>query len=146
MSFFTKKFFAKGEGDTIITCIKEAEKMTSGEIRVHFQKKINGDVKDAAVETFFKLKMDETKDRNGVLIFIVPRKKVFAIIGDEGIDSVVSDDFWDEERRVLEKYFQNKNWAEGLCAAITIAGEKLKKYFPIQENDINELPDEITYS
>jgi uncharacterized membrane protein len=146
MIFFTRNFFTKGEGDTIISCIKEAEKMTSGEIRVHFQKKLKGDVRDAAVDAFFKLEMDKTKDRNGVLFFIVPRKKVFAIIGDEGIDSRVSDDFWDEEKKSLEQYFKKKRWAEGLCKVIVNAGEKLKKFFPIQADDINELPDEITYS
>ncbi len=146
MVFFPRKFLTKQEGDSIINCIKVAEKMTSGEIRVHFQKKLNGEVKDAAVDTFLRLKMDDTEDRNGVLFFIVPKKKIFAVIGDKGINEVVPDDFWNEVKDLLEKYFKEKKWEEGLCKAIAKTGEKLKKYFPIQENDKNELPDEISYS
>lgn len=146
MVFFPRKFLTKEEGDRIINCIKEAENNTSGEIRVHFDKKLKDDVKDEAVKTFFKLEMDKTKDRNGVLFFISPSNKVFAVLGDEGINNVVPDDFWNEEKQILETHFKNKKWADGLCFAITKAGEKLKKYFPIQENDINELSDEISYS
>lgn len=146
MVFFPRKFLKKKEGDMILDCIREAESKTSGEIRVHFQKKIKGDVLDEAVKKFFELKMDETKDRNGVLIYIVPKKRLFAIIGDEGIDKVVPDDFWDEAKELLQKYFKEGKWAEGICKAIKLTGEKLKKYFPVQEDDINELPDEISYS
>ena len=146
MVFFPRKFLTKDEGDTIINCIKEAENKTSGEIRVHFQKKIKGSVEDAAADTFLRLKMDETSERNGILFFIVPRKKVFAVMGDKGINEVVPDDFWNEIKDLLEKYFKNKQWKEGLCEAIAKTGEKLKKYFPIKEDDKNELPDEISYS
>ncbi len=146
MKFFPRKFLKKSEGDMILNCIKNAEKQTSGEIRVHFQKKIKKPVINAAVDTFFELKMDETKDRNGVLFFIVPRKKQFAIIGDEGINNVVPDDFWEEVKSVLERHFEDRSWAQGICKGIELTGEKLKKYFPYEEDDINELSDEISYS
>ena len=146
MIFFPRKFLKKAEGDVILNSIKEVERKTSGEIRVHFQKKIKKPVIDAAVDKFFELKMDETKDRNGVLFFIVPRKKQFAIIGDEGINNVVPDDFWEEVRAILESHFKNKLWAEGIIKGIELTGEKLKKYFPYEEDDINELSDEISYS
>lgn len=146
MVFFPRKFLSKDQGDQIIQCIIKAESMTSGEIRVHFQKKITHEIKDEAVNTFFGLDMQKTKDRNGVLFFIVPKKKLFAVIGDEGINNVVPNDFWNEVKDVMEEHFKEKRWVEGLCSAIQLAGEKLKKYFPIQEDDINELPDEISYS
>ncbi len=146
MKFFPRKFLKKPEGDMILNCIKNAEKQTSGEIRVHFQKKIKKPVINAAVDTFFELKMDQTKDRNGVLFFIVPRKKQFAIIGDEGINNVVPDDFWEEVKSVLESHFEDRSWAQGICKGIELTGEKLKKYFPYEEDDINELSDEISYS
>ena len=146
MVFFPRKFLTKKEGDEVINCIKLAEKMTSGEIRVHFQKKIKGNVEDAAVNTFLRLKMDETEDRNGILFFIVPKKRVFAVIGDKGIDEVVPQDFWNEVKDLLEINFKEGKWKDGLCKAIAKTGKKLKKYFPIKENDKNELPDEISYS
>ncbi len=146
MIFFPRKFLKKAEGDMILNSIKEAERKTSGEIRVHFQKKIKKPVINAAVDKFFELEMDKTKDRNGVLFFIVPRIKQFAIIGDEGINNVVPDDFWEEVKSILEEHFKNKSWAEGIVKGIELTGEKLKKYFPHEEDDVNELSDEISYS
>lgn len=146
MKFFPRKFLTKEEGDSIINCIKDAEKMTSGQIRVHFQKKIKDDVRNAAIEVFFKLEMEKTSNRNGVLFFIVPKKKMFAVIGDEGINNVVPSNFWDEIKDLLEAEFKEKQWVGGICKAISKAGEKLKIYFPIQEDNKNELPDEISYS
>ncbi len=146
MVFFPRKFLKKKEGDQILECIRAAENKTSGEIRVHFQKKIKKPLLEAAADTFFELKMDETKDRNGILIFIVPKVKKFAIIGDEGINNIVPNDFWDEIKNILEEHFKEKSWVKGICMAIELTGEKLKKYFPVQEDDVNELPDEISYS
>ncbi len=146
MLFFQRKFLTEEEGTRIIEHIVEAENNTSGEIRVHFQRKLRGNVMDAAVNTFNKLEMNKTKARNGVLIFIVPSKKVFAIIGDKGINDVVPHDFWNEEKQILESHFKNKEWANGICKVIYNVGIKLKEYFPIQDDDKNELPDEISYS
>jgi uncharacterized membrane protein len=145
--FFPRKFFSKEDDIKIITAIKEAEKDTSGEIRVHFQKKLKGNVLDTAIDTFYSLKMDETKERNGVLFFFVPKKKLFAIIGDEGINSVVPENFWEEVKIIIENNFKSGKKADGICTAIHLAGEKLKQFFPYKDfYDINELPDEISYS
>ncbi len=146
MFFFPRKFLTEEEGSRIIEHIVEAENNTSGEIRVHFQRKLHGDVMDAAVHTFNTLGMDKTEARNGVLIFIVPRKKVFAIIGDKGINDVMPEDFWDQEKEILKSHFKDKKCADGICKVIHNVGTKLKEYFPIQDDDKNELPDEISYS
>lgn len=145
--FFQKNFFSREDDIKIIAAIKEAEKDTSGEIRVHFQKKLKADLLDSAVDTFYSLKMDETKERNGVLFYFVPKRKLFAIIGDEGINSVVPENFWEEVKEVIASNFKTGHKAEGICTAIKMAGEKLKQYFPYKDfYDINELPDEISYS
>ena len=147
MFFLPRKFFSKADDHKIISAIKEAEKDTSGEIRVHFQRKLEGDLMNAAVSTFYRLKMDETKERNGVLFYFVPKKRKFAIIGDEGINSKVPENFWNEIKDVLEENFKSGHKAEGICTAIKMAGEQLKQFFPYKEfYDINELPDEISYS
>jgi uncharacterized membrane protein len=145
--FFPAKFFSPEEDKKIIEAIRIAEKDTSGEIRVHFQKKLKGNVLDAAVDTFYALKMDETQDRNGVLFFFVPKKKQFAIIGDEGINANVPENFWEEIKTHIQKEFNSGNKVEGICKAVLMAGEKLKEFFPYKGfYDINELPDEISYS
>ncbi|MEZ4907918.1 MAG: TPM domain-containing protein [Saprospiraceae bacterium] len=147
MKFFPRKFFKKTDDKKIINCIKEAEKQTSGEIRVHFQKKLKVDILEEAVNTFYRLKMDETKDKNGVLFFFVMKKKKFAIIGDKGINDVVPDDFWENIKIALTEDFSNGHKTSGICNAIKMAGDKLKEFFPYDSvNDVNELPDEISYS
>ncbi len=105
-----------------------------------------GIVRAKAETTFFELGMPQTKHRNGVLIFVAPEMKEFAILGDEGINKVVPDCFWDDAALILERYFKKREWAEGLCKAIAVIGEKLAEYFPVEEDDTNELSDDITYA
>ncbi len=137
--------FSTGEETAIIASIREAEAKTSGEIRVHIEKNCRGKVMDEAVRTFRKLGMHRTAARNGVLIFLAPERREFAIIGDSGIDSVVPPGFWDEERDLMLSHFREGRFAAGICAAVAAVGEKLKAHFPIATDDENELPDEISY-
>ena len=140
------KFFNPEEEESIISAIQAAEKNTSGEIRVHLEDNSKDDILDEAVRTFAKLKMHETQARNGVLIFLAPERKRFAIIGDEGINQVVPANFWEEEKQVMAQHFRVGEFAEGICKAIEQVGEKLKEHFPYQDDDVNELPDDISYS
>lgn len=147
MKFFPRKYFKKEEDLRIIQCIREAEKQTSGEIRVHFQKKLKHDVIEEAIRTFHKLKMDDTEQKNGVLFFFVPKQKQFAIIGDKGINDVVPLGFWNEVKDLLSAKLASGEKVEGICEGIKMAGDKLKEFFPYDElNDKNELSDEISYS
>jgi uncharacterized membrane protein len=146
MIFFPRKFFSKEDDNRIIQSIKIAEKETSGEIRVHFQRKMKGNLMDAAVNTFYELKMDETNEKNGVLFYFVPKKKKFAVIGDQGINEKVPDNFWEEVKYIIEEGFKKKKKVDGICEAIELAGFKLKEFFPYKDHyDLNELPDEISY-
>ncbi len=139
-------FFNKEEEQKIITAIQEAERNTSGEIRVHLEKKLEQDVVTEARQTFAKLEMHKTQARNGVLIFIAPNHHQFAIIGDEGIHQIVGDDFWQSERDIMQHHFRQGAFAEGICEAVSQVGEKLKAHFPFQSDDENELTDDISYS
>ena len=138
-------FFTKEEEATIIQAIREAERNTSGEIRVHIEHHCHDKALVAAVEVFERLEMHKTKARNGILIFLAPERREFAILGDKGIDEVVPPDFWKEERDILLSYFKKEAFAEGIVKVIQQIGEKLKDHFPYEAGDINELPDEISY-
>lgn len=141
-----QQFFSPEEEARIIATIGEAEKQTSGEIRVHIEKHLHAKPLVAAVDTFNRLKMYQTEARNGVLIFIAPSARAFAIIGDKGIDAAVGKDFWQQEKGLLQECFRNGQYCEGVCKVIGQIGEKLKSFFPWQTNDQNELPDELSYS
>ncbi len=140
------EFFTKPDEARIIAAIGEAERNTSGEIRVHLEKTLEADAVEEATRTFEQLGMHQTAARNGVLIFIAPEHRKFAIIGDEGINQIVGEDFWKEERDLMQEHFRQGAFADGICLAIAQVGEKLKAHFPFQTDDTNELSDEISYS
>lgn len=138
-------FFTKEEGDRVIAAIRIAETNTSGEIRVHIEAKCKGDILKQAQKTFKKLGMQKTAARNGVLFFIAPERRGFAIVGDEGIDAVVPENFWDDVKNILQQNFRAAKFEQGITEGITLVGEKLKAHFPYQKDDVNELPDDISY-
>jgi uncharacterized membrane protein len=138
-------FFTKAEGDQVIAAIRQAELDSSGEVRVHIEADCKGEIVHAAKKTFKRLHMHKTQARNGVLFFLAPERKEFAIVGDEGIDKVVPDHFWDDVRDILQTHFRQNDYLNGLTLGINRVGEKLKVYFPYQSDDENELPDEISY-
>lgn len=140
----TEDFLTKAEEQEIVQAIVEAEKNTSGEIRVHLEEHSDKDPLVRAQEVFFSLNMQETKARNGVLIYVGVKDKHLAIIGDEGINKVVATDFWDCTKDVIITNFKEANYKEGLVEGVLRAGEQLKKYFPFQSDDTNELPNEIS--
>lgn len=140
-----KNFFSSEESSQIVAAIAQAEKNTSGEIRVHLANKVKGEVLEAAIQTFGKLGMHKTELRNGILIFLVPEQKVFAIYGDQGINEKVPTNFWEEERDLLLRYFKEGKYADGVCEVIHQVGDKLQTFFPIQPDDKNELSNEISF-
>lgn len=140
-----KNFFTEKQQKEIVQSIANAELNTSGEIRVHVDSKCKGDVLDVAAGCFKKLKMHETELRNGVLFYLSVDDKKFAILGDKGINDVVPNDFWDNVKELALSHFKQKQFTEGLCKGIEMAGEKLKTHFPYQSDDTNELSNELSF-
>lgn len=132
------------EKEEIQESIRLAELKTSGEIRVHIDKKCDSDPIERAVDVFNKLKMFETMQRNGVLIYLAFSNRKLAIIGDKGINEVVPDDFWESTKNEMIFRFQRNEFAQGIIDAVTEAGKQLQAYFPIELDDKNELNNEIT--
>lgn len=137
-------FLTATEEQAIIEAIREAEKNTSGEIRVHLEKTAHKDPVERAKEVFYFLKMDETKQQNGVLFYVAVDDKKFSVLGDKGINNAVPDNFWNSIKNKVLSHFSNGSYSEGLQVGIAETGEKLKEFFPYQSNDTNELPDEIS--
>ena len=134
----------KTDKSRIIEAIRAAELRTSGEIRVHVMPRCGKDALKEAKKVFKRLKMHKTAQRNGVLIFVAPRSKRFAIVGDEGIHRHVGDLFWDRTRDVMTAHFSKEQLVEGIIAGIENAGKRLAEHFPRSPEDRNELPDRIT--
>jgi uncharacterized membrane protein len=138
-------FLTKEQQAHLRAAIREAELNTSGEIRIHIETDLAGDVLDRASWIFNRIGMDKTAERNGVLFYLAVEPRKFAIIGDRGINIKVPSGFWDQIKIVLEKYFREEKFTEGLAEGIIMAGIQLREHFPFHKDDINELPDEISF-
>ena len=137
-------FLTTAEEQEIVAAIGVAEKNTSGEIRVHIEKETSVAAIDRAMEVFRNLTMENTQERNGVIIYVAVKSKQFAIYGDKGINEKVADTFWDSTKDAMANQFKNGNFKQGLIDGILNAGEQLKSHFPHQDDDINELSNEIS--
>ncbi len=140
----TKAFFSDQEKDQIVAAIEEAEKRTSGEIRVHVEAGSGKDPIDRAKEVFERLGMAQTELRNGVLIYLATEEHRFAIIGDQGIDRVVPANFWEEAKEGMGRLFKEGRFVDGVYHGVRSVGEHLAAHFPYQSGDINELSNEIS--
>jgi uncharacterized membrane protein len=141
-----ESFISKQDEEAIVAAIKEAEKNTSGEIRVHIEAHTDEDHFEHALKVFQELEMHKTEQRNGVLIYIAVNDHQFVILGDEGINNLVSDDFWDNTKDVMQDHFRKGDFKTGLVEGILKAGNELKTHFPYQQDDEDELSNEISKS
>jgi uncharacterized membrane protein len=126
----TKEFFNNVDHDKVVSAITDAEKHTSGEIRVYVSHRSVHDVRHAAAHQFIKLGMDKTKHRNGVLIFVAPRSRNFAILGDTAVHAKCGESFWEQVTAVIREHFQKGDFTSGLVHAIHMAGKLLAEHFP----------------
>ncbi|WP_431159143.1 TPM domain-containing protein [Winogradskyella poriferorum] len=137
-------FLSSQEESEIVEAIRVAERSTSGEIRVHIEQDYDGDIYNHALEVFHYLKMDNTLERNGVLIYVAVDNKAFVICGDKGINDKVGDDFWNSTRDKIQQHFKNGDFKDGLIGGIMEAGRVLSDYFPWNHGDRNELDNTIS--
>ncbi|GAB4157666.1 MAG: TPM domain-containing protein [Winogradskyella sp.] len=141
---YIEDFLSQQEEQEIIEAIRIAERETSGEIRVHIEQKCNMDIYEHALEIFHHLKMDNTKQQNGVLIYVAVDNKAFVIYGDKGINDIVGSDFWNSTRDKIASQFKTANFKQGLIDGIKEAGKVLAEHFPWKHGDHNELDNSIS--
>ncbi|HEX5551643.1 MAG TPA: TPM domain-containing protein [Chitinophagaceae bacterium] len=144
--FKKKEFFTEAESEEIVEAIREAERMTSGEVRLFVEHRCQFvNAMDRALEVFAKLQMQQTQHRNGVLVYIAIKDRQFAILGDEGIHQKVGENFWKGQAAGLRNCFREGKVVEGIARCIREIGASLQHHFPYESDDDNELPDNIVY-
>lgn len=144
MMSHVEEFLTAEEEKEIINAIVEAEKNTSGEIRVHIEATAKIDHFSRAQQIFHFLKMDNTKEGNGVLIYVAVDDHKFVIYGDSGIDRAVPKGFWDTTKDVMQSHFKKGHFKQGIVEGILVAGKELETHFPWDHNDTNELNNAIS--
>lgn len=142
-----KHFFSPEENQRIVAAIQDAEKQTSGEIRVYIESRCRFvNPVDRAIELFYGLKMEKTALRNGVIIYIAMKDHQLAVYGDEGIHQRVGIEFWRSEVKQILGSFISSNRSEGIIQMVRHIGEALRHHFPYHAgDDRNELPDAIVF-
>jgi len=136
-------FFSKEEQTAIIDTIKETEKKTSIEIRIHIESSCKENIFDHAAYVFKKLKMHKTKQRTGILLYLALQDKKYAILGDIGVNQYVNNTFWEILCNDLKKDFENENFSEGIIKSIIRCGKELELHLPVGKDDIDELPNTV---
>ena len=142
-----KEFFTAEEKQQVVEAIRKAEQRTSGEVRVFVETRCRFvDAIDRAMEVFYQLKMNETEERNGTIVYVAVKDKQAAVFGDEGIHQKLGQKYWEEEVNKMMVCFKQANLAEGIIQCVTDIGEALYQNFPYdQKTDKNELPDDIVF-
>jgi uncharacterized membrane protein len=141
-----KEFFTAEQQQQMVAAIQNAEKNTSGEVRVFVESKCKYvDAVDRAKEIFFSLKMEQTKDRNAVLLYLALDDHQLALFADEGIYQKLGAEYWNKEVRKIITAFTKNDYTGGICIVVNDIGEALKYHFPYETTDKNELPDEIIF-
>ncbi len=141
---YIEDFLTTQEEEEIVEAIRIAERYTSGEIRVHIEQNCDIDVYERALEVFHILKMDNTKQQNGVLIYVAVDNKSFVIIGDQGINNIVGENFWNSTRDTIASHFKSGHFQQGLVKGIKEAGKVLSQHFPWEHGDKDELDNTIS--
>lgn len=139
----TKDLFTKLDHDRIVVAIHEAEKHTSGEIRVYVSHRKVSDPRHTGAHQFVKLGMDKTKHRNAVLIFIAPESQNFAVLGDTAVHAKCGETFWESVAGAMRELFQQRKFTEGIIHGIDAAGKVLAQHFPTDKTDHHKLTDSV---
>lgn len=151
MKFFpwqkNKSLFDEEDNRLIVKAIRQAEKRTSGEVRVFVENRCRFmDAIDRAAEIFFSLKMEKTEGRNAVLVYVALKDHQLAVFADEGIYQKTGQEYWNKVVAEMIQSFNRDDYAKGIAECVIQIGEALTTHFPFdKDTDKNELPDHIVF-
>lgn len=130
-----REFLSRLEHDSIVKEIAEVESKMRGEIRVFISRKEPDDAVAAAQKMFHHLGMHKGAEKNGVLLFVAPRVRKFAVIGDSAVHERCGDKFWKEVAHEMSGYFGRGEFTEGIIHGVRRAGKLLADHFPRRPGD-----------
>ena len=141
-----KKFFSSEEQQLIVSAIQNAERSTSGEVRVYVESRCSYmDALDRAIEIFAQMGMQATEERNAVLVYVAIKDHQLAVFGDAGIHRKVGPDYWNTEVIKMISDFNRDDYAKGIAGCVEDIGQALQQFFPFTDKDKNELSDDIEF-
>lgn len=141
----TYDFLTESQEQQIIKAIEQAEKKTSGEVRVHIEHECKTEPLERAAYIFHELGMDQTNLQNGVLIYVASEDHKAAVYAGKGIYNQVESHFWNDVLEILLNHFKKGEHEQGIEEAVRKTGNKLTELFPYKRADVDELSNDISY-
>ena len=149
---WARKLFTRADLDAIAAAVDAAEERTAAEIRVHLEPRVARGRREATVdalprarEVFVALKMHETALRGGVLIYLAVEERKLAIVGDEAIHARVHSGYWEAIRDRMVERLHDGAARDAVVQAVQDVGAVLAREFPRRPDDIDELPDDVSF-
>jgi uncharacterized membrane protein len=136
-------FINQLDDQKIIDAIAHAELQTSGEIRIFISSHEIPDALPEAKRQFTQMGMQNTAERNAVLIYIAPKSQTFAIVGDTAIHAKCGENFWNDTAAQMRAHLKQNQFTQALLTAIASIGALLAQHFPHRPDDRNELPNQL---
>lgn len=136
-------FLSDEEEALLVEMIRGEESRTSAEIRVCVTRKLVFRPERYAWRLFEKIGMRKTRHRNGALIVMMPRLKKVIVLGDTGLDAVVTDDYWKDTVAAMVRQMHEAGPLESLRVGLRRLGDTLASHWPREDSDRNELSDEV---
>ncbi|MEJ5304503.1 MAG: TPM domain-containing protein [Ignavibacteria bacterium] len=148
---FIHKILSEVELEKIAEEIKSQELRTSGELKVSIKKGRSlfdkrKSIRELAIREFHRLGMTNTRDRSGILFFLLLNDREFYILPDIGISEKIPQTFWDELAKEAENSFREKNFFEGILKVLRKCGDVLAEHFPRKSDDMDELSNKVEIS
>lgn len=144
--WWLRKDFPPSEMEKIETAIAASEMKHSGEIRFAIESSLplkalwnDEEMHERAIEVFSLLRVWDTEDNNGVLIYLLLADKKVEITADRNINKVVGKEEWQRICNLMQAEFQAGHFGNGVVAAVEEIGQLLEQHFPYTQGDNNEL-------
>ncbi len=146
---WVRRFLTPADLEALARAIAEAERHTSGEIRIHLERRLppapaDDPVQARARDVFHRLGLGRTRERNAVLIYLALEDRQLAVVGDQGVHARLGDAYWQRVRDLMVERLRQGRVREALVTAVETVGGALREHFPRRPDDQNELPDRVS--
>jgi len=142
-----RRVFTRSALRSIEDAIRISEESHTGEIRFAIEAALDLfpvlrglGARERAVEVFSELRVWDTEQNSGVLIYVLLADQDVEIVADRGIAACVPAPEWARICREMEAAFRDERFEEGALAGIRAVGELLRHHFPSADGGADELP------
>lgn len=125
--------------------VANAESMSSIEYKIILVKSSWLGIRHQARQLFKKYNLHQTKGNTAVLVLVDYKHKSLCLYGDSGVSSRLGKTYWDELNDLLVDAIKANDIYEAILSCVAILGHQLPIYFPISDDDQDEISNELIF-